>query len=104
MKMIYVSGPYTLGDVAVNVRTAMDAGIHILDKGDAPFIPHLFHFLHLVHERKYERWLDVDLAVVERCDALLRLPGMSSGASAEVHIARDHGIPVYTSLEELYGD
>ncbi len=48
MKYIYIAGPYTLGDVAVNVRNAMMAGLDLMNMGFIPFVPHLSHWLHLL--------------------------------------------------------
>ncbi|MEZ0110802.1 hypothetical protein ABH920_004817 [Catenulispora sp. EB89] len=39
--------------------------------------------------------------LLAHCDAVLRLPGESRGADQDVAIARERGIPVYTSLEEI---
>jgi hypothetical protein len=39
--------------------------------------------------------------LLQHCDAVLRLPGESRGADRDVAIARERGIPVYTSLEEI---
>jgi hypothetical protein len=39
--------------------------------------------------------------LLQRCDGVLRLPGESTGADQDVAIARERGIPVYTSLEEI---
>ena len=41
--------------------------------------------------------------LLERCDGVLRLPGDSRGADQDVQIARQRGIPVYTSLAEIPG-
>lgn len=41
--------------------------------------------------------------LLQRCDAVLRLPGESKGADQDVAIARERGIPVYTSLAEVPG-
>ncbi|MGG7510020.1 DUF4406 domain-containing protein [Plantibacter sp. YIM 135249] len=41
--------------------------------------------------------------LLERCDAVLRLPGASKGADQDVEIARKRGIPVYTALEDVPG-
>ena len=35
------------------------------------------------------------------CDAVLRIPGESRGADLECGIARDRGMPVYTSIDEV---
>ncbi|MEY9861700.1 hypothetical protein ABH935_007343 [Catenulispora sp. GAS73] len=39
--------------------------------------------------------------LLAHCDAVLRLPGESRGADQDVAIARERGIPVYTSLDEI---
>jgi len=39
--------------------------------------------------------------LLQHCDAVLRLPGKSSGADADVAIARERGIPVYTEIEQI---
>jgi len=100
---IYLAGPYTLGDVAVNVKTAMDAADTLIARGHAVFCPHLSHFLHLNHSRPYQFWTKHDLAWLPVCDVLVRIPGMSHGADAEEVEARRLGIPVVTLEEALYG-
>jgi hypothetical protein len=39
--------------------------------------------------------------LLQHCDAVLRLPGESTGADNDVRIARERGIPVYHSIDEL---
>lgn len=39
--------------------------------------------------------------LLQHCDAVLRLPGESSGADTDVAIARERGIPVYTDFSEI---
>ena len=39
--------------------------------------------------------------LIERCDAVLRLPGDSKGADEDVRRARERNIPVYTKLEDI---
>ena len=41
--------------------------------------------------------------LLEHCDAVLRLPGESTGADQDVAIARRRGIPVYHQIEEIPG-
>ena len=101
MKKVYVAGPYTLGDVAVNVRDAIDAASVLADHGFAPFVPHLSHFWHLHRPRPYADWLAIDLAFLPSCDLVLRLSGESVGADLEVEAARKNGIPVYFDLDTL---
>lgn len=98
---VYVAGPYTDGDNFERVRDALIAANALREIGCAPFIPHLFAFWHFLMPRPWEAWMELDLAWLERCDALLRLPGPSKGADIEVQKAGELGIPVFTSLHEL---
>ena len=41
--------------------------------------------------------------LLERVEAVLRLPGASSGADNDVRIATERGIPVYYRLEDVPG-
>lgn len=96
---IYVAGPYTLGDVAVNVRAAIDAANQLLALGFIPFVPHLSHFWHMIAHHPYEDWIRYDLQWLEACDAVLRLPGESKGADLEVKRAGELHIPVYPGID-----
>ncbi len=100
---VYVAGPYSKGDVAVNVRNAIFAADQLREAGFAPFLPHLTHFWHLVVPRPYADWLDLDNQFIPCCDALLRMPGESSGADKEVALARSLNIPVFYTQADLQG-
>ena len=39
--------------------------------------------------------------LLQRCDAVLRLPGASKGADNDVRVANDRGIPVYHRLQDV---
>jgi hypothetical protein len=95
---VYIAGPYTQGDVAQNVRTAIRAGDAIAEAGGTPFIPHLSHFWHLVCPHEYEFWIAQDMEWLRSCDALVRLPGPSAGADAESKEAKRLGMPVFGSV------
>ena len=41
--------------------------------------------------------------LLSHCDAVLRLPGESTGADQDVRIARERGLPVYTRLADIPG-
>ena len=41
--------------------------------------------------------------LLAHCDAVLRLPGASTGADQDVAIARERGLPVYFRLEDVPG-
>jgi hypothetical protein len=100
MKKVFIAGPYTMGDVAQNVKKAMDAANDLINLGFAP-CPHLTHFLHMNHFQPYEKWLELDLVYLANCDAILRLPGESNGADGEVKRGLELNIPVYYDLKSL---
>jgi len=98
---IYIASPYTLGDVAQNVKRQIDTFNELRNLGYYPFAPLHSHFFHLVYPRGYEDWLEWDFVYLETCDCVLRLDGESSGADREVEHAKMLGIPVFYSIEEL---
>ena len=101
MQIVYIASPYTLGDVAVNVKLQLDLVDELMDRGYVPFAPLYSHFQHMAHPRPYEDWINIDLKWVEICDCVLRVGGASKGADNEVAHAKSLGKPVYYSMEEL---
>ncbi len=101
IKSVYIASPYTLGDVAVNVKNQIDAAAELRQRGFFPFWPLHSHFEHMAHPCDYHVWLDADLYWITKCDCLLRLPGESSGADKEVEFAKRNNIPVYYSIKEI---
>ena len=100
--VVYVAAPYSVGKVTANVHKAMDWGDTLIGQGFAPIIPHLDHFMELAEfEWPYETWLDVDFALLSKCDAVLRIEGESPGADREVAFAKERGIPVFTDYVDL---
>ncbi len=99
--LIYIAAPYTLGDVAQNVKNALDAADALVELGHTPFVPHLCHFWHIHSQKPQSFWLGYGLVFLSFCDALLRLPGKSDGADNEVAEADRLFIPVFYSLEEV---
>lgn len=97
---VYIAGPYSQGDVAVNVANAIRAADELAAVGLIPFVPHLTHFWHLLCPHNIAFWYDYDLAWVDFCDCLVRLPGKSTGADKEVERARKWEMPIYDSVGE----
>jgi hypothetical protein len=95
----YVAGPYTKGDVALNVRNAVHAADQVWAVGVVPYLPHLTHFWHLLSPHDYADWLLMDEEWLARCDYLIRLEGESAGADREVAFARERAIPVYHGVD-----
>ena len=104
MITVYIASPYTKGDVAVNVRNSFLMADKLVELGYAPFPPLFSHFWHFLSPKSYEEWVRLDREWVLRCDCLLRLPGESEGADAEVHLARMNRIPVFHRVEDLVHD
>lgn len=98
--LVFISGPYT-GDELTNTENAMRVGLDLLDLEFSCIVPHLSHFMEQVSSRPYEVWMKNDTEMLRRCDALIRLPGVSPGADKEVNFAREHGIPVFYSVLQL---
>ncbi len=99
--IVYIAGPYTNGDVAENVKNAMDAASQLIDAGISPYVPHLAHFLHMNKLQDYEKWMCIGLEFLEISDVVLLLPGKSPGAERETVRAAELKIPVFTNINDL---
>jgi Domain of unknown function (DUF4406) len=98
---IYVAGPYSKGDKEKNVHEAIRVANALADLGFAPYVPHFTHYWDIRHNRPYEFWLELDNQFLPCCDAVLRIPGESSGADKEVVLAQKVGLPIFTNIDEL---
>lgn len=92
---VYIAGPYSGGDTIVNIRKAIEAADRLLEKGYAPYIPHLTGFWHFMSPKPYESWMEIDQDWLDACDIVLRLPGHSSGADREVARAQERAKLVF---------
>ena len=101
--IVYIASPYTEGDHMENVCRQIDAADEIRDAGHLPYAPLLSHFWHVLIPHDYLYWTEMGLEWVRKADALVRLPGKSVGADAEVAEALRLGIPVYYDVESLPG-
>lgn len=102
--VVYVAGPYT-SDPEANVRNAIDVADKVWRAGLTPFVPHLSHFWDALSKegRDYDDWMRWCFMILDCINSvvLLRIPGESAGADAEVEFAKRHNIPVFTCLETL---
>ncbi len=102
---VYVAGPLTCGHLINNVSDALRVATLLRRKGYAVYVPHANVMWEVAQpELDTEVWLQHDFLWVRRCDCLLRLPGLSTGADREIVVAHEVGIPVYYTLESLYVD
>jgi hypothetical protein len=128
MKLVYTAAPITRGNQWHNGAQAGDAMLTLMKAGIAVINPMLSMWCgverHVVQtfdpdatelipvgpsakahggfrELSHQDWLDMDFEIIRRCDAVLRLPGESSGADAEVAHAESLGIPVFYDIAEV---
>lgn len=92
--LVYVAGPMT-SDPYGCVRQATGAYRILRAAGCTPFLPQLSVLHEMVDPMPYEEWLAYDFEIIAHCDALIRLPGDSPGADAEVAHAELLGLPVF---------
>lgn len=98
LPMVYIAGPFTKVDPVQNTGRAIDTFVR-LSEICVPFVPHLSLFIHMHHPRPWAEWLEYDLQVLARCDAVYRMWGESKGADMEVARAEELGIPVFNAGE-----
>ena len=113
--MVMVAGPYrsgTGGDpgkMEANLKHLGDAALEVWNRGHLPVIG---EWLALplsraagstsVGDQVWDRiGYPVADRLIDRCDAVLRLPGASTGADGDVDRARSLGLPILTSLDQL---
>jgi len=82
---VYIASPHKNGNAKKNIERAIIIGENLSLLGFIPYIPHQEH----------------DLEQIAKCDFLLRVSGESKSADAEVKYAKEHNIPVATSLDHL---
>lgn len=106
---IMVSGPYTAGAVTDEDRQrnldAMNAAaLALFRAGHVPIIGvnAALPIVRVAGAGGYDEiMMPLALALVDRCDACLRIEGASRGADQEADAFRAQGKPVYSSLAEV---
>ena len=100
---VYVAGPISKGDVFANIRLGIDTGAELKKLGFTPFVPHYDYPAYMWRNDvwDYETTLQNDFDWIQRCDAVLRLPGESAGADREVAFAKGQNIPVFNNISDL---
>ena len=99
--IVYIASPYSLGDQMINIRNVILIADKLITMGHIPYIPHLTGFWHLISPKPHQFWMEYDRHFLCLCNCVLRLDGESNGADNEMRLAKELGIPVYYSLEEL---
>lgn len=108
---IMIAGPYRAGAPspaaqAANLKTLNEAAVALHRAGHVPIIG-VNMVLPMIDaaggtSAAYDELMaPVSLALVERCDACLRIGGLSSGADDEVRLFQANGRPVYRCLADV---
>jgi hypothetical protein len=115
--MILIAGPYRSGTddrpdlLAANLRALEEAAWPIFRAGHVPMIGEWVALPVMrgagstaVGDPVSERVLyPTAERLLQHCDAVLRLPGNSTGADQDVRIARERGLPVFERVEDIPG-
>ena len=113
--LILISGPYmsgTNGDeaaIAKNLKAMEDFALPIFQKGHIAVVgewlawPIIRQAGGLSHssEQFSEYQYPVAHRLLEKCDAVLRIPGESRGADLEMGKAKDMGKTIFKSLDDI---
>lgn len=108
MKVIYISGHYRdkrgAYYILENILSARRAALEVWKIGGVALCPHLnTAFFDGAFDISDTVWLDGDLELISRCDAVLLLSDWenSLGAVIEKEKAEDLGIPVFTTMRQV---
>ena len=107
MKCVYVAGAYNgpnVLDVLDNMRRGMHLAYGVLKAGYAPFCPWLDYQFTLIGPMTIGEYHGYSMAWLEKADAVLVVEHgweKSQGTLAEIARARELGIPVFFSMEDL---
>ena len=102
--VIYVSGKITdtcLERELANIDIASSFGKQVAILGHSPIVPHTNCALDW--NLPYERYMEIDLEILARCDAILMLPNWttSKGAKRELELAKRLKKLIFMGIEEL---
>ena len=94
--IVYIAGPLETGPSSVNdnVRRACQVAEWVRGEGHVPYVPHTSVLWDAMWPHPRDYWMGLCLEWVAVSDCVLRLPGESHGADAEVAEAKRLGIPV----------
>lgn len=113
--LILIAGPYRSGTndnpklLQQNLDALESVALPLFRKGHLPMIGEwvALPLIHLAGSTKPgdEAWEEIQYPVahrlLEKCDAILRLPGASKGADEDVRIASEKGLKIYYNIEDI---
>lgn len=103
MKIIYIAGPYrarTVVGVGLNILRARRAALFVWRRGGVALCPHLNTAFFDGHAPD-ETWIEGDLELLQRCDAVWTIEGWdrSAGSLVEDAVAYAADLPRLRSRE-----
>ena len=91
--LLYVAAPYTRPDPVENTHRVIRVADEIYARTEwVPVVPHLTLLWHMVVPHDVDFWYEYDHHLLRVCQAIVQLPGASSGADAECDLATNMGI------------
>lgn len=99
--MVFISSPYTEGNVATNVGIQIDVFNDLMNNDFTPFAPLLAHFIQLVHPHEYNEWINLCYRWIDKSDCILRIKGESKGADKEVLYAESKFKRIFYDIDDL---
>jgi hypothetical protein len=105
LALVYIAGPFrgkTAYQVRLNIREAEAAALRVWKCGMVAICPHL-NTANFTGELPDQAFLDGDLAILSRCDAVLLTSEWkrSAGAISEYEYAQENDIPVFHNIGDL---
>ena len=113
--LVLIAGPYRSGTddnpklMQQNLNGLESVALRLFRKGHIPLIGEwvALPLIRLAGSIKPgdEAWEEIQYPVahrlLEKCDAVLRLPGSSKGADEDVRVATERGLKIYYRLEDI---
>lgn len=103
-KLLYIAGPYSIGNIQENIRRAEMISVNLIRSGFHVITPHKNTAGYEKYEDgnlTYETWTKMDLDILSRCDAIYVMVNSenSQGAKKEIEFARTMRMPVIYESE-----
>ena len=113
--LILIAGPYRSGTnddpvlIQQNLSNLEAVALPLFRKGHLPMIGEwvALPLIHLAGSKKMgdEAWNEIQYPtahrLLQKCDAVLRIPGASKGADEDIRIAKELGLKIYYRLEDV---
>lgn len=104
-KVIYIAGPYRASKQYMQFNRIMwmrEFGILIWQDGGVPIVP-LLNTFGMDGVLTHDQFIEGDLEIVRRCDALLLIGDwhFSAGCRLERDAAIEAGLPIFTTMAQV---